>query len=363
MENPIRTKPLKTKDGKNFDFYVQEEARKGILRLEKIPKEILGTPRDLEIYRAVRKGNFIADWVNTAEDKDYCCEYWADLKIGRGSCGYRCPDCFLILTHRVKADPSRHTLYENKADFVAAVSSWLKKPSRRTSLGLGIDCSDSLLYEGVTGYARTLIPLFAGAETNPFQRRLVMLTKSANVHYLKGLLTENIVVSFSLNPQKIADIFEGRFPDGLRVTPAIADRLHASGECELMGFETRWRIDPIIPVDDWQDIYREFFQSVSDLNPRRITLGIYRAMGKGLRRFSEKWGLKPMPWSPPEGLARDGGVHYQLPRESKIEIYLAIKGMVEAAWPPETRPEMALCKETGVVREASGIRSRHCNCE
>ena len=29
------------------------------------------------------------------------------------------------------------------------------------TLGLGIDCSDSLLYEGMTGHARHLIPMFA----------------------------------------------------------------------------------------------------------------------------------------------------------------------------------------------------------
>lgn len=363
MEELVRTMPGKTKDGKRFDFYVEEMVKRGLLRLQRVPKEILGTRRDLEIYRAERKGNFIVDWVNSAKDKDYCCEYWADLKIGRGPCGYRCPDCFLILTHRVKADPSRHTLYENKQDFLAAVISWLHKPADRKSLGLGIDCSDSLLYEGVTGYARSLIPLFANTETNPYQRHLVMLTKSANVHYLKGLPTKNIVVSFSLNPQKVADIFEGRFPDGVRITPAIKERLQASKDCELMGFETRWRIDPIIPVDGWQNIYREFFEEASGLTPKRITLGIYRAMGTGLKKFSEKWGLQPMGWSPTCKLSKDEGLHYQLPRAARIEIYEGIREMVEESWSAEKRPQLSLCKETGAVREASGIASRHCNCE
>jgi hypothetical protein len=168
MEELIRTIPAKTNNGKSFDFFVQEEVRKGNWRLEKVSRDILGTPRDLEIYHAIRKTNFIVDWVNTAGDKDYCCEYWADLKIGKGPCGYRCADCFLILTHRVKADPSRHVLYENKEDFIDKVNSWLLKSNQRQTLGLGIDCSDSLLYEEVTGYARTLIPLFANPETNPF---------------------------------------------------------------------------------------------------------------------------------------------------------------------------------------------------
>jgi DNA repair photolyase len=230
-------------------------------------------------------------------------------------------------------------------------------------LGLGIDCSDSLLYEGVTGYARALIPIFAEQKTNPFNRHLILLTKSANVHYLKGLPTKNTVVSFSLNPQEVADIFEGRYPDGLRITPSINTRLEASKACEDMGFETRWRIDPIIPIEGWQDTYRTFFNQVTAYRPRRITLGIYRQMGRGLKTFSEKWGLTPMPWEPPFKLTRDIGLHYQLPRSLRIEIYQEVKRMVHETWPPPVRPELSLCKEIGEARRASGITSRRCNCE
>ena len=244
-----------------------------------------------------------------------------------------------------------------------AVKAWLLKRTNRTSLGLGIDCSDSLLYEGVTGYAKQLIPPFADSETNPFGRHLVLLTKSANVHYLEGLPTSNVVVSFSLNPQKIADLFEGRFPDGLRITPSIDERLNASGKCERMGFETRWRVDPIIPVEGWQGIYREFFENSSGFGPKRITLGIYRQMGSGLKVFSQKWGLQPMSWQPTGKLVKDMGSHLQLPRSERVEIYGAIRGMVEAALPQDRRPELSLCWEVGGVRAASGIPSRHCNCE
>ncbi|MBW2308704.1 MAG: hypothetical protein JRG73_17405 [Deltaproteobacteria bacterium] len=157
----IRTTPGTTHDGKPFDLYVQKMVGKGDLKLERIPADILGTPRDIEVYRSTRKSGFISDWKNMAEDASYCSEYWADLKIGRGAFGFRCAECFLILTHRVKADPSRHELYENVDDFYHAVKQWLKKPGQRQTLGLGIDCSDSLLYEGITGHARRLIPLFA----------------------------------------------------------------------------------------------------------------------------------------------------------------------------------------------------------
>ncbi|MBU2600712.1 MAG: hypothetical protein KKA32_00855 [Actinobacteria bacterium] len=363
MRDPIRSVPGSTEDGRPFDFYVQREVERGNWRLERVSGETLGTPRDLEVYRGKRKTNLIVDWVNSAADRDYCCEYWADLKVGKGPCGYRCAECFLILTHRVKADPSRHLLYENTEDFIRTVQRWLHKRGARQALGLGIDCSDSLLYEGVTGYARTLIPMFADPDTNPFKRHLVMLTKSANVHYLEGLPTENVVVTFSLNPQPIADIFEGRYPDGLRVTPDIGRRLEASAECGRMGFTTRWRVDPIVPVDGWQDSYREFFADASRFGPERITFGIYRQMGPALKKFAEKWGLVPMEWSPPAKMEKDGGTHLQLPRAVRIDTYRQVREMIEQMWPEGTRPTLALCKENSEVRRAAGMSSRHCNCE
>ena len=84
------------------------------------------------MYRAVRKGNPIVDWQNKAPDQHYCAECWADLRIGTGPCGYRCAECFLILTHRVKADPSRHVLYSNTEDFVGAAKKWLLSPTPKT---------------------------------------------------------------------------------------------------------------------------------------------------------------------------------------------------------------------------------------
>ena len=317
----------------------------------------------MEIYRTERKGNLIVDWQNKASDHDYCAECWADLRIGQGPCGYRCAECFLILTHRVKADPSRHILYSNASDFVGAAKKWLLSATPKTSLGVGIDCSDSLLYEGVTGYARRLIPWFADARTNPDGRKLVLLTKSANVRYLEGLPTRNVVMSFSLNPQAVADVFEGKYPDGLRVTPAIQERLDASRRAAEFGFETRWRIDPIVPIEGWDDCYREFFIQAAHLQPFRITLGIYRRMGSSLAQFARSWGLTAMDWQPDSPMVRDEGSHFQLPTRERIALYRNISEYIKEAWPDQARrPVVSLCKEKRTVREESGVISRDCNC-
>lgn len=355
----VRTTPGKAKDGKPFDFYEKQLVEKGEWRLEVIPADILGLVRPLEVYRAARKGKFVVPWERD-DMEGYCPQHWADIKIGRGPCGLRCRTCFLVGTHRTFCNPARHVLYENVDRCIREIERWLKKPNRG-SLGLGIDCSDSLLYEGVAGYARTLIPMFASEASNPHGCKLILLTKSKNTPYLKGLPTKNTVVTFSLNPESIADLWEGKFDDGVRVTPPVADRVNASLQAQDMGFETRWRIDPILTPEGWEDRYREFFRDAAGaaLHPTRITLGTYRETSRSLRTMAERWGLPPMEWSPPK-LAKEG-MHYHIPRGERIAIYRRLAGLIMNAW-GDSGPGVALCKEPHEVKRTVGLDHERCNC-
>jgi hypothetical protein len=108
--------------GKLFNHVVQEKVAKGEYRLQCIAAEILGTPRPIEVYRATRAPNTILKpWQANTDDDSYCPAHWADIAIGRGACGFRCRACFLMLTHRTFADPSRHVLYENVGDYEQVV--------------------------------------------------------------------------------------------------------------------------------------------------------------------------------------------------------------------------------------------------
>jgi len=361
MMAAIRTQPGVSADGKPFDWYVKDKVSHGSLQPECIRADVLGLKRPLEIYRAVRKTNLIKPWPSFDDTGTGCPAHWADLAIGCGPCGFRCRACFLNLTHRVKCDPSRHVVYENVEAFEAAVRRWLRKPNRR-NLGLGIDGSDSLLYEGVTGHVRRLGPLFAAPITNPTGCKLILLTKSTNVHYLEQVPRQNILVTFSLNPEPIADLWEGKFSDGMRVTPAIAERLNASRRAQEMGFEIRWRIDPVLPCEHWQDIYGTFFSAAArdGHKPTCITLGTYRQTQPALRAFSRLWGLPAMEWTPP-ALEPDG-LHYHLPRPQRLEIYGQLLNTIRSAWSGIGAPIVALCKEPGDLRRELGLDHDMCNC-
>lgn len=359
----IRTQPGFAANGKPFDHVVKSKVARGEYRQECIAAEILGTKRPIEVYRAMRaRSCILKPWEASTDDDSYCPSHWADLAIGRGACGFRCRACFLMLTHRTFCDPSRQVLYENVKDYEDVVRKELMR--RGKNVGLGIDCSDSLLYEGVTGHARRLIPLFADKNTNPYGRKLILLTKSTNVYYLEGLPTANVLMTFSLNPEPIADLWEGKWNDGVRVTPAVSERLAASRMAQEMGFEVSWGVDPILPVDNWQDICREYFYSAAadDHRPTRITFGTYREMRRSLLTIAAKWGLPPTEFIP--GKLHKDGMHYHLPEEQRIGIYQQLSGFVKTAWRDAGQaPIVALCKETKVIREALGITHSHCNCE
>jgi DNA repair photolyase len=359
----IRTRPGITGHGRPFDWFVRKKVKNGEWRLECIKPEVLGTKRPLEVYRARRStSSIIKPWPRQDDDESYCPAHWADLAIGRGACGYRCRSCFLILTHRGFCDPSRHVLYENLDDYELALRKWLQRPNRR-NLGLGIDCSDSLLYEGVVGHARRLIPMFANEVANPNRCKLILLTKSANVHYLKGLPTRNIILSMSLNPESVADVWEGKWNDGLRITPAIKERLAASRMGEDMGFEVRWRVDPVLPINGWQEVYTGFFAeaAMGGHKPSRITLGSYREMSPSLLIMAGKWGLPPVEWKPMK-LMKEGS-HYHLPADERVKIYSKLREAIDRAWSGTGhRPVVALCKESRTMRSKVGLLHEMCNC-
>lgn len=359
----IRTTPGKASDGSPFDAYVRNRFKQGKLRLECIRADVLGLERPIEVYRQQRTANLIKPWDAPGGDESYCPAHWADLAIGCGACGFRCRACFLMLTHRVKADPSRHILYDNVDDYETAVRKWLKRPNRR-NLGLGIDCSDSLLYEGVTGHARRLIPMFNNPKVNPHSCSLIVLTKSVNVRYLEGLPTKNVLITHSLNPESIADIWEGRWPDGKRITPPMEKRLADSMLAARWGFAVRWRIDPILPVDGWEELYGKFFCKAASKGhkPARITLGTYREAQKSLATFSAKWGLPPMEWTP-TGLEKDG-MHRHLPAPDRQNIYSTMKRLIDKAWKGSGHiPLVGICKESKKIHKAVGSKPGQCNCE
>jgi hypothetical protein len=355
----------KTSKGQPVDWYVNEQVKLGNWAVQEIPAEIVGLSRPLNVFRASRKTNLITHaW--HGDKNTFCPPMWWDLAIGSGACGLGCRACFLMLTHRIKRDPWRHLLYDNMEDFVHACEGWLQATTRRPlhTLGIGIDRSDSLLYEGVMPYVRELAPLFANPNINKNDNKMILLTKTTNTHYLEDIQPDNrdkIVVSFSLNPEGIADLWEGKWPDGERITPPISARLEAAKYAQDLGYEVRIRIDPIMAPDNWEGQYTKFVNEVRNLgiNFRYWTLGTYREKNGQLDAWRERWGLLPMEWGFSEAELVKDGTHRHLPEERRIELYKKVSAIIRREF---KGARIGLCKETHAVRKAVALCNGDCNC-
>lgn len=366
VQNPLDlVEVATTAAGRPMTWYVDEQTAKGKWREETIPAEVVGLSRPITVFRSSRTSNLITyDWHGDRET--FCPPIWWDLAIGSGACGLGCRACFLMLTHRIKRDPWRHLLYENVASFCRATQKWLTDPTRQPfhTLGLGIDRSDSLLYEGVTGHVRRLAPLFAREATNPKHCKLILLTKSTNTHYLAEVPQEqrqNLVVSFSLNPEPVADLWEGKWPDGQRITPSITKRLEAAALAQELGFEIRVRVDPILTPAGWEDYYNDFVKQARQvgLDFRYWTLGTYREKNSQLQAWAERWGLSSMEWQPEEGELVHDGTHWHLSVERRIEIYQRVRDIIRGQF---SEAKVSLCKETHLVRRQLALCNADCNC-
>lgn len=350
---------------KPITWWVEEQVAQGRWQEQVLPAAVVGLRRDLTVFRAPRRTNLIITrWFGDAAT--FCPPVWSDLAIGSGPCGLQCRGCFLLLTHRIRRDPRRHLLYSNEADFITAAQQWLLAPERRPqhTLGLGIDRSDSLLYEGVCGYVQRLAPLFGSPASNPQGCRLILLTKSANTPSLAAVAPAHrasIVVSFSVNPPAVAALWEGQEADGTPVPPAIAARLAAARQAQDWGYEVRLRVDPILLPPGWADLYAAFFAQVaaSGVEPTCWTLGMFREKNEQLDAWREKWGLPPLGWQPDGPLVAEG-THLRLAAEQqRVAAYQQIIAALRACFPAA---HIGLCKETHRLRRTLGLTAAPCNC-
>ena len=119
-----------------------------------------------------------------------------------------------------------------------------KKPGMRIGTG---EFSDSLMLDHVTKYSPAIIEFFNKHEDATFEFK----TKSSNIdNLLKVKHSGNIVVSWSLNPQKIID--KNEF-----FTAALSERLASAEKCVEAGYKIGLHFDPIIYFKGWENEYSE----------------------------------------------------------------------------------------------------------
>lgn len=172
--------------------------------------------------------------------------------------------------------------------------------------------SDSLVWGNKHG---VLDALFAFARKHP-NIILEFKTKSKNIGYfLKNRVPENIICSWSVNPQRLVDNEE-------HFTASLNDRLQAAKKLAESGIKICFHFHPMIHYQNWQQDYRQLVEQIKDsFTTEQIgfislgTLTFLKPVLKKIRSFQFYSKILQMEF------ARDPKKKYTYPDAIKIELF------------------------------------------
>jgi spore photoproduct lyase len=276
------------------------------------------------------------------KESDVVCPHFMQLKWGWG-CPYDCAWCFLKGTLRFQPEKTAPKT-KSREKIRRHVESALAQTMHPEVFNTGELC-DSLMDE------RRDVP-FSHFIIEPFQRqnthKVLFLTKSAYVDELLKIKDHSqAIVSFSLNADSIAKKWEK--------APAPQARIKAATRLSEAGWEVRVRIDPIVPVQDWREVYRSLVENMfSQVTPERITLGTPRGLQSTLNNITDRSWVLYLD-------AKQSGWGRKVADEQREVIYRCMPNMLEGHI---SLDRVGLCKETLGMFETLGrvFREQVCNC-
>jgi len=273
---------------------------------------------------------------------DIVCPHFWELRWAFG-CPFDCAYCYLQGTGRGNKNPK----YRPETKVITAIGKafkheyFLKHPSIFNSGEL----SDSLMNP-------TRMRQIADFFETQNRHRLLLLTKSDRIKWLVEVPRKQTIGSFSLNATEVWKRWERR-------TPSPQQRINAARELLESGYEVRIRIDPIFPIENWQEHYTDLIYSLfSELptNPDRITLGTPRGLSKTLIFAKDRSWEKIAFTEKPEY----SGWGKKAPMPLRKEIYTFFYDKLESLG--FNKSKIALCKETRSMWKDLGLNYDSCKC-
>lgn len=186
------------------------------------------------------------------------------MNLGVG-CGFDCAYCFL----QGYINSPGILIQANIEDYFSR----FKALGKDIRLGTG-QFTDSLVFDHITEYSPLIVDFFRNYPKSTFEFK----TKSDNVDLLAAIKpSENIMVSWSLNPQKIIDNVEFG-------TNSLEERLEAAVRCVDAGYKIGFHFDPIIVYEGWQEDYHyvvnRLFELIDEERIGWMSLGALRMTSK-----------------------------------------------------------------------------------
>jgi len=324
---------------------LEGEPKAGVARPKVYYKEFarLDGAKELLLWR-VGDGSIIIRFDKTpapAAETDVVCPHFVELKWAYG-CPFDCAWCYLKGTFRFRpGGPSPVVKPLEKTQL--HVQTFLEEVKTPEIVNTG-EIADSLMSESTEHpFSKFIIPLFERQKLH----KVLFLTKSSNVENLVEIWPHtHAVISFSLNAVPVADRWEK--------APKVQERIRAAKEVFDAGYEVRVRIDPMVPVDNWAQYYRELLNMIFDaFTPERVTLGSLRGLQSTINGCSDKTWVKYLKESSNWGRKTD--LNTRLAMYSLLTEELAARHDFH---------RVALCKETVEVWDALAMdyTQMRCNC-
>ena len=296
------------------------------IRLKKA-KDLLGEEKIF--VDQVSDGSIIKIFDKTAfpqNPSDVVCPHFLELKWANG-CYYDCAWCYLNGTFRF-LERSKNPFLKDKKKIVESIESLFIGWETPVLLNSG-ELADSLVFEGHEfSFSKDIIPLFKKQKTH----KLLILTKSSNVEGILDSDSQDVIItSFSLNAYPVSERWENR-------APHPRERIKAAQKLFKGGYQVRIRIDPIVPIEGWKNIYLELVDDIfSSFYPERITLGSLRGLQSTINNCKDKTWVKYL------SNKRGSNWGKKIEDELRMNIYSTIIGHLESRYSYDS---VALCKET-----------------
>lgn len=274
---------------------------------------------------------------------DVVCPHFLELKWATG-CPYQCAWCYLNGTLRFLPEKTRPRI-KDYGKVELHVRSFLEQATSGEELLNTGELADSLMWEqNGAPFSKFILNIVQGQD----RHKVLFVTKSVHSqHLLHNEYQQHAVISFSLNAEAVARAFE-------KGAPPVGKRIETAGCLSEAGYQVRVRIDPLVPILDWDQHYLRLVDQIfSIFTPARITLGSLRGLQSTINQARDKsWTTYLREWS---NWGRK--VEFSL----RANMYKRLIDYLKGRYHYST---VSLCKETVAMWEALGLDYRQvsCNC-
>ena len=317
---------------------------KSVLRIVTCKYQLLDSS-EVSLIRQVGDGSIIRRFDKTPlpiRATSVICPHFLELKWAYG-CPFDCAWCYLKGTFRFLPTRTKPVIkdYEKIELHTRRFLSELTTPE---ILNTG-EITDSLMGEGLSEpFSKFIIPMFE--EQN--RHKVLFVTKSDNIKHLLEINPHNqAIISFSLNADEVARKWE-------RGAPSVDRRIEAGRKLSQAGYEVRIRVDPMVPVPDWEKHYTSLVDQIFDsFVPSRITLGSLRGLQSTINGSTDRSWL--------QYLKENSNWGKKVDFKARYEMYATFINLLKNGY---NYSDIALCKETLAMWGRLGMDYKRikCNC-